>query len=207
MAGDGIVQIFLNQIAHTPLLEGVAVFTAIGYVVLAARQNILCWLFALVSTVCYVIVFWQVSLPFQTALNGYYVFMAVYGFWQWRRGDNDRKPVTKLTIRQHISIIGSVFIVTVVTARLWQEIAFTPYIYVDVFVTIASVATTLLVAHKKLENWLYWMVVNCAAAWLYWQVDLFLTSGLFLLYCGLSIYGFWQWRKDHQLHPETQGSD
>ena len=202
MATEDFFQTLLSQIAATPMLEVVAVFAAIGYVLLAARQNILCWFCALLSTVCYVIVFWQVSLPFQTGLNGYYVLMAVYGFWQWRQGDNHLKAVTSLSMREHALGISLVLGVTIALALLWQEIAFTPFVYVDVFVTVASVVTTLLVAHKKLENWIYWMVINLVAAWLYWQVDLFLTSALFILYCGLAMYGFWQWRKDYRLHHQ-----
>jgi nicotinamide mononucleotide transporter len=147
-------------------------------------------------------VFWQVSLPFQTGLNGYYVLMAVYGFWQWRQGDNHFKAVTSLSMREHAIGIILVLGVTIALALLWQEIAFTRFVYVDVFVTVASVVTTLLVVHKKLENWLYWMVINLVAAWLYWQVELFLTSALFMLYCGLAMYGFWQWKKDYQLHHQ-----
>ena len=177
-------------------LEAFAVINAIAYVFLAARQSIWCWLFAFVSTVCYVVVFWQVSLPFQTALNAYYVLMAGYGYWQWQGSKDDKKPVTTMTIRQHILIVGGILITTLVVAQIWREIAFTPFVHVDVFVTIASVTTTVLVAHKKLENWLYWIVINMVTAWLCWQVSLYLTSGLYLLYCGLSIYGHWQWRKD-----------
>ena len=181
------------------VLEAFAVATAIAYVLLAAKQKIWCWFFALVSTLSYVVLFWQVSLPFQTALNAYYVLMAGYGFWQWQQGANDKRPVTRMSMKLHIGIIIGILLTTLLLAQLWREIASTPYIHLDVFVTVASVTTTVLVAHKKLENWLYWIVINLAASWLYWQVGLYLTSGLFLLYCGLSIYGHWQWRKDSEI--------
>ena len=67
------------------------------------------------------------------------------------------------------------------------------YIYLDAFITVFSVFTTVLVAHKVRENWLYWIVINLFAAYLYFAKDLALTGMLFLCYTGFAVYGFIQW--------------
>ena len=68
------------------------------------------------------------------------------------------------------------------------------YIYLDAFITVFSVFTTVLVAHKVRENWLYWIIINLFAAYLYFAKDLALTGILFLCYTGFAIYGYIQWR-------------
>jgi nicotinamide mononucleotide transporter len=52
-----------------------------------------------------------------------------------------------------------------------------------------------MVARRVLENWLYWIVVDGVAAGLYWVRDLKYTSALFIIYVGMVIYGYFQWRR------------
>ena len=78
------------------LWELAAVIFAITYVLLAVRENVLCWLFAFVSTAIYTVLFWDVSLLMDSALNVYYMAMAVYGWLQWTRGGTNvgEEPLT-----------------------------------------------------------------------------------------------------------------
>ena len=182
--------------------EVVAVVLAIAYVVLAARKSIWCWPCAFVSTAIYTVIFWDVNLPFQVALNAYYVLMAVYGFMQWRTQFRSQDSAdaagfvsTRLTAQQHTLILSAILIATVLLAQVVMAYSNSLYVYTDAFVTVSSVITTVMVAHRKIENWLYWMVINTVASWLYWQVDLYLSSLLFVFYVGLSVYGWAQWKK------------
>ncbi|MGB5487099.1 MAG: nicotinamide mononucleotide transporter family protein, partial [Lysobacterales bacterium] len=90
--------------------EAVAVIFAIAYLLLAVRENILCWLFALLSTAIYTILFWDVSLLMESALNVYDMAMAVYGWQQWTRGGSNGgdEPhalgIQSLSVRQHVLV-------------------------------------------------------------------------------------------------------
>ena len=57
-----------------------------------------------------------------------------------------------------------------------------------------SVFTTLLVARKVLENWLYWVVIDAGAAVLYAAQGLHATAALFILYSLLAVRGYVRWR-------------
>jgi nicotinamide mononucleotide transporter len=48
---------------------------------------------------------------------------------------------------------------------------------------------------KLIENWWYWVVLDLAAAVLFARQGLFVTSLLFVLYTGLALHGFLQWRR------------
>ncbi|MBC7984173.1 MAG: nicotinamide mononucleotide transporter, partial [Candidatus Obscuribacterales bacterium] len=68
--------------------------------------------------------------------------------------------------------------------------------YVDAFVTWGSVLTTFMVARHVLENWLYWIVIDGIAAYLYFSQGLALTSMLFLIYVGIVIHGYRVWSRE-----------
>jgi nicotinamide mononucleotide transporter len=185
---------FLAQLAATSFLEGIAVALALAYVWLAARQNIWCWPCALVSTGIYTWLFWTVSLPFHTGLNFYYLIMAVYGLKKWRDNHADTFPVQSWPISRHMICIVGLTIGAITLSHFASTVLDANYIYLDAFITVFSVFTTLLVTHKVRENWLYWIVINLFAAYLYFANDLALTGMLFICYTGFAVYGFIRWR-------------
>jgi nicotinamide mononucleotide transporter len=185
---------FLVQLAATSFLEGIAVALALAYVWLAARQNIWCWPCALVSTAIYTWLFWNVSLPFHTGLNFYYLIMAVYGLIKWRDSHADILVVKSWPISRHVMCVVGLIIGAIALSYFASSALDVNYIYLDAFVTVFSVFTTILVAHKVRENWLYWIVINLFASYLYFAKDLVLTGILFICYTGFAVYGFVKWR-------------
>ena len=185
---------FLTQLAATSFLEGIAVALALAYVWLAARQNIWCWPCALVSTGIYTGLFWNVSLPFHTGLNFYYLIMAVYGLIKWRDTHGDTLFVKSWPIYRHVMCIIGLTIGALSLSHFASTVLDAHYIHLDAFITVFSVFATVLMAHKVRDNWLYWIIINLFAAYLYFVNDLALTGILFLCYTGFAIYGFMQWR-------------
>ena len=181
--------------------EAVAVVFAIAYLLLAVKENILCWLFALLSTAIYTILFWDVSLLMESALNVYYMAMAVYGWQQWTRGGSNGGGKHALAIRpmsgkQHVVVIAAIASLSLVSGYLLGEHSSAVWPYVDSFTTWASVITTYLVARKYLENWLYWIVIDSVSIPLYIDRGLNLTALLFVAYVVIAIIGYFKWR-DH----------
>jgi nicotinamide mononucleotide transporter len=182
--------------------EAVAVIFAIAYVLLAVRENILCWLFALLSTAIYTVLFWDVSLLMESALNVYYMAMAVYGWQQWTRGGKsvDGKPhsleVQSMSSRQHVLVITTIAVLTATSGYLLGEHSSAVWPYVDSFTTWASVITTYLVTRKYLQNWLYWIVIDTVSIPLYIDRGLNLTALLFVAYVVIAVVGYFKWR-DH----------
>ena len=69
--------------------------------------------------------------------------------------------------------------------------------YVDSFTTWASILTTVMVARKVLENWLYWIVINSVSIFLYLDRELYQTAAMFVLYLVLATIGYFAWRKNY----------
>jgi len=177
--------------------ELVAVVLAVAYLLLAIRQNIWCWAAALCSSEIYLWLFFDARLYMESALQIFYVAMAVYGWYQWKRGGDDGRGLHIVTwrIRTHALVIGGVLILSAgVGWAMTATDAVFPYL--DSFTTVAAVVTTYMVTRKVLENWVYWFVIDSVAIYLYIARELYLTSALFVVYLMLVVVGFHRWRCD-----------
>ena len=178
--------------------ELAAVIFAIAYLLLAVREKVLCWLFAFISTAIYTVLFWDVSLLMDSALNVYYMAMAVYGWYQWTHGGSNDSAhalaVRSMTGRQHALVITAIAILSLASGYLLAEHSTAAWPYVDSFTTWASVITTYLVTRKYLQNWLYWIVIDMVSVPLYIDRGLNLTALLFVIYTIVAIIGYFSWR-------------
>ena len=178
-------------------LETLAVFLGIGYLLLAMLESSLCWYFAFLSTALYVWIFGDVSLYMESALNVYYMAMAIYGWLQWQRGGADKSGVKiiRWTARQHILGVAIILAASVTSGYLLSSNTAAKLPYLDSFTTWGSIFTTIMVAQKVLENWLYWIVINSVSIYLYIDRGLDQTAAMFFLYLGLATIGFLMWKK------------
>ncbi|PID54872.1 MAG: nicotinamide mononucleotide transporter [Gammaproteobacteria bacterium] len=196
----------VDTLLATSALELIAVALGLAYLLLAARENIACWYAAFVSTAIYTLLFWDVSLYMESVLQVYYLAMAIYGWWQWRGGNNGSEtlPIRSFSALQHGLAIVTVLTAVVITGFLLERHTDAALPYLDAFTTWGAVLTTWMVAKKILENWLYWIVIDSAAIYLYLQRGLALTALLFALYVLLCIFGYIEWQK-HYRRQSTGG--
>jgi nicotinamide mononucleotide transporter len=188
----------VTELAATSPWEIAAAIIGLAYLLLAVRRNLLCWLCAFVSTTIYLVLFARTGLYMQSALQVFYLVMAVYGFIEWRRGQSEQDGVLirSWTPMQHA--LAFVAVIAIAALNGWwlarETHAAAPY--VDSFVTWASVLTTVMVARRVIENWLYWVVVDSIAAGLYYSQGLLVTTLLFVIYVGIVIRGYITWRRE-----------
>lgn len=175
-------------------LELVAMLLAVLYLVLAIMEKRACWVAAFLSTAMYTLVFWDVSLLMESALQIYYMAMAIYGWWYWH-SDDAQAPIVRWPARQHITLLLAVLGASAVSGVLLDNYTTAALPYLDAFTTWASIVTTWMVARKVLENWLYWVVIDAASIYLYVARDLYITAWLFVLYVVLACVGYWQWKR------------
>lgn len=179
------------------LLEIFAVIFAITYLILAVRQNILCWYAAFFSTAIYTFLYWDVSLYMESILNIYYLLMAIYGWVNWNNKKNEIDlPVKEWSLNIHFISIFIILFFTLASGFLLNNTeAARPYL--DSFTTWGSVFTTYMVTQKILSNWLYWIAINSVGIFLNFEKELYLTALLLFSYQVISILGFIKWRKSY----------
>lgn len=195
------LQSILEAFTAMPLWEVAAVVLGIAYVILAAKQSLWCWVAGFFSTLIYTILFWEGQLLSSALLNFYYMGMAIYGFILWKRGDNneDTLSVTTWTLQKHLFAISGAFLTAMLVGYLLHNYTDARLPYLDASVMIFSVLATWMLAHKILENWLYWILVDSAAIILYWSTGYYVTIILFIVYVLLSLYGYQSWKKSKKV--------
>jgi nicotinamide mononucleotide transporter len=188
--------IAMQQFQQQSLLELLAFVLSVLYVVLAARQNIWCWPCAFLGTSIFVYLFWEVTLVFQMLLNFYYIVMAVVGFLSWKQvKDKPTLAITRVDAKVHILLIFVGCFVTWSLVKAGENWFSGDWVWLDAGTAVFSVIATVMTARKKIDNWIYWLVINPATAYLMLHNGLYLTCILMFLYTAMSIYGFLNWRK------------
>jgi nicotinamide mononucleotide transporter len=189
----------LQSLAGIPPAEWAAVALALGYLLLAVRQNAWCWACAIASAGIYLVLFARGGLQMQAVLQLFYIGMAVYGWRAWRGGlvaSGDALPVTRWGVARHAIGVGLVLAVGLLNGWIIARSQGGLVPYVDAAVAWASVLATWLVARKVLENWLYWIVIDAVAAVLYWTQGFHATAVLFIVYVVIAARGYLAWRAD-----------
>lgn len=189
-----------DALAAMTAIELIAVVAGVVYLVLAGKESLLCWFFAAVSTLLYIYILWDVKLYAEMALQFYYLFMAGYGFYQWKFShsqNENQMPISVLSIKQHGLLILSTLIASAILGYILASQTDAQLPYIDSFTTVGALVTTWMVTKKYLENWLYWIVVDGVAVYQYFNKELYLTALLFVAYVIMVIIGYFAWRKDY----------
>ena len=209
----------------TSAWEITAVLLALAYLALAIRQSPWCWPAAIASTTIYIFLMYNAGLYMESALQLFYIAIAIYGWRQWTAGSGgihgpgrsgfsrDKTttggdpslaslPVTTWPWSYHAIAIIAVLTAAAASGALLSRYTEAALPYADSFTTWGAIVTTWMVARKILENWIYWFVIDSVSVFLYVSRELYLTAGLFVVYLILVVVGYITWRKS--MHSPRQ---
>jgi nicotinamide mononucleotide transporter len=209
MISADVTEKIAGAVAAMSLLEVIAVVLALAYLLLAMKEQISCWYAAFISTAIYLYLFWDVSLLMESALQVFYLIMAVYGWWQWHHHKNseDDLEIHCWSARTHLITIGAILLLSAIFGYSLQHSTQAALPYLDSFTTWGAMITTYMVTKKVLENWLYWIVIDGASVYLYIDRGLYLTALLFILYVVIVIIGFFQWYAIYQREKAANATE
>ena len=161
-AGLGLDTAFAGFVTATSPWEVAAVFLAIVYLVLAIREHPGCWPAAIVSSLIYIALLGKQQLYMESALQVFYVAMAVYGCWSCRpaAGEGESLVVHTWPWRNHAIALLAVVVLAAASGRLLVLNTNAALPYLDASITWGSLLATWMVARKVLENWLYCFVID-----------------------------------------------
>jgi nicotinamide mononucleotide transporter len=179
--------------------EYIAVGLSMAYLLLAIKESLWCWPAAFFSTLIYTILYWNGALLMESLLNFYYMYMAVYGWQVWRKNKaNSALMITSWPIKKHITLIVCTTLSAIGIGYFMTTYTHADYAYLDSFTTCFAVVTTYLVAKKVLENWLYWIVIDAASMYLYYEKGYYPTLALFVFYTIMAAWGFKTWYEEYE---------
>ncbi len=181
------------------VLEIIAVILGIASVWYAKKDNILVFPTGMISTLIYVYLLWKWVLWGDMMINGYYFIMSIYGWYHWTRkkGDTVEFPISVISVNEkRISLFIFIFTVAFVVAVYHYFNKFnTWYAYVDTFVTGIFFIGMWLMAKRKIENWVFWIIGDVISIPLYFAKGLTFTSFQYIVFTIVAVYGYLEWKK------------
>lgn len=192
--------------------EIIAVLASLTYVVLASREHRGCWPAAMLGSTIYVIVFFQYQLYMDSALNIFYVVMAIYGWLMWKNSktetdfvaaaSEEKTNIKKWRDIKHINAIAIIILLSAFSGFYLDNYTDAAYPYLDSLTTWSSFLATWMVVNKILETWLYWIAIDAVSIYLYINKELYFTALLFGLYVIIATYGYLHWKKLYQKNTD-----
>jgi nicotinamide mononucleotide transporter len=186
------------QLRHTSVAEWVAVCFGVVSVLLARVNNVLLYPAGIISTAIYIILFLkpEVGLYAEGLLNGYYLFMSLYGWLHWLRKPHQKAlTITQAHTRDWLVVLLITGIGWAVFYYLLHRFTDSTVPMLDAWVSATACAGMWLLAHRKLENWILLNISNICAIplQLYKQIPLTacLTAFLFII----AVIGYFEWKK------------
>ena len=180
------------------VLEIIAVVFGLLSVWYSKNNNILVFPTGMISTAIFIYILYKSVLLGDMMINAYYFLMSIYGWFIWTRKENNSvTPISRVTNNEKkIGII--IFLSSLVFVYLI-------YVYFDKWGTITSYVDNIttaiffvgmwLMAKRKIENWIFWIIADIISIPLYFYKGLTFTSLQYLIFTFIAIAGYYSWKK------------
>jgi len=200
-----------GQYSAYQTLDIVLEMTAVIFGFLSAwfsKQNKI-WVFptGMISTIIYVYLLLKWELLGDMMINGYYFIMSIYGWYIWSQKINNQQvtPISR-TIAKEKQISTAIFITTLVFVFVVYKTfdKWTSWVaYVDTITTAIFFVGMWLMARRKIENWIFWIIGDIISVPLYLYKGFTFTSFQYLGFTLIAIFGYLAWKKNLNNNPQT----
>lgn len=189
--------ILYQNILETTVLEIIAVIFGLLSVWYSKKVNILVYPTGIISVVIYVYICLGAKLYADMGINFVYFVMSIYGWYNWTRKDSLKKILTISICNRKDHIINlSMFLFFFITlSYILSNYTDSNVPYWDSLTTAIFIVGMWLMAMKKVENWIFWIIGDIISIPLYFYKGLVLTSLQFTIFLFIAILGYIAWRK------------
>ena len=182
------------------LLEFLAFWFGIISVVFAKKQNILVYPTGIICTIITMYLMYKVSLLGHILVNLLYTIISFFGWWNWSRRENNDLvvKVSKFTSNDLTKSLLIFFFIVFVAyfAHDFFATNFEGQIKeLDIFTSGIFVTAMWLMANKKLENWILWIIGNVITIPLYLSSDKIILSIQYIIFTILAVQAYIEWKK------------
>ena len=169
------------------------------------KESIWTWPAGILYVLVSFVVFWNFRLYGDLLLHVLYLFLNLYGWYFWAKGNKSNKEDVQVT---KLSVKNSVMALTFTAIGIWAFAQFLMKLpdwfegmepaslpYWDSTTSILSVTGMWLTTRKKLDNWYYWFAVDIIATGVYFYKGMYFYSILYFIYIGMAVAGYLAWKK------------
>ena len=181
------------------ILECLAFGFGIISVIYAKKENILVYPTGIICTVITVYLLYKAQYFGDMMMNIYYSLMSIYGWWNWSRIEND-KYLLKITrfSKNDLGLTVFLFLLTITITYAVYTFNLTEIKipnYIDIFTSGIFFTAMWLMANKKLESWVFWIIGDVITVPLYAYRGLGMLSLQYIIFTILAIQGYIEWKK------------
>lgn len=204
-------------------LEAIATVFGVLSVYFSIKKNIWVYPTGIISTALYVYILFNFGLLGDMMINFYYTVMSVYGWVLWAKSSEDHIHVgVSWASKKEWIFAGVLFLISLILVTLVYY--YKPFIdnhfsmenvqlglyhldwanWLDVFTTAIFLVGMWLMAKRKIENWIFWIVGDLICIPMMIYKGLGITSIQYFVFTAMAVIGYLEWKKGHQLqHDDT----
>ena len=181
------------------LIELIAVSFGIASVIFAKNENILVFPTGIISTILYIIICYKFILYGDMLINIYYTLMSLYGWYLWSFKVSGENVVITTSKKDDVAKSIFIFLSTIVIISciyVYFDRMRNMTDYLDTFTSAIFFTAMWLMANKKIEHWIFWIIGNLISIPLYFVKGLGFSSIQFTIFLILAIIGYMEWKKN-----------
>lgn len=220
----GIFDWLFGQYADYPTLfialELIAVVFGVASVLLARNLNVLVFPIGLVSTAIFVYLLWKWQLFGDMFINAYYSVMSLYGWFNWSKNKDDAEqnsvhiehiqssdmPILAGLATATVAFVALVYYFRPVINNQFSFDGavlglhlFTWVDYTDMLTTALFLMAMWLMASRKIEHWLLWIVADSISVPLYFYKGLTFTALQYVVFTLIAIWAYYEWQRRYRI--------
>ncbi len=197
-----------NGLIQTTWIEAIAVLMGIASVWYSRKENILVFPTGIINTTLFIYLSFKGNLLGEASVNLYYTIMSIYGWFLWTRKKEDHitnalkitKSSAKQRIQQFLVFVGFYTVLFFALQYLKTNFAPDAIPWADALASASAYTAMWLMAKKKVESWIWWIITNITSIPLYFIKGYAFTSFQFIVLLILAIAGFISWNKKAATH-------
>jgi nicotinamide mononucleotide transporter len=204
---DFLIAVYRGLLATT-WIEAIAVVMGIVSVWYSRKENILVFPTGIINTTLYIYLSFKGHLLGEASVNLYYTIMSLYGWYWWSRKKEDQVTtvlqITNSDLKekaQHFFIfIGFYTVLFFALQFLKTNFAPDAIPWADALASAAAYTAMWLMAKKKVDSWIWWIITNITSIPLYFIKGYAFTSFQFIVLLVLAIAGYFSWKEKAKQH-------
>ena len=184
------------------LVELAGTVFSIVCVYLATKHNQWTWFFGILGILCFGPLFYHYLLYSDAMLQIlFFLPMQVWGYMKWQelsQQANSQSITLSLLNSTVIYIVLAITGLTLINGYLMSTYTLASFAYADAWTTWMSVFAQVLMIRKYWQAWLFWVIMDIGAIYIYFAKGLFMTSGLYVVFLVLASVGLYRWYRDYK---------
>ncbi len=206
---ETIYQDFIYGMRQTGWIEYIAVFAGIISVWYSRKENILVYPIGLINTIFYIYLSFKGGLLGEASVNIYYSIMSIYGWFMWSRRNEENAISLRITNStkkewQQQLLFFAAFYIGIFVALYFAKKEFAPDAipWADALASASAYTGMWLMAKKKVESWIWWIITNIASIPLFFVKHYVFTSVYYVVLLVMAIWGLIEWSKRARMQQQ-----